>query len=69
MARPGPQHGRQRWRSIRKHAPAFMAQAVLGFNEQLERIGEVAVVIAIGALLWAVQWQRRRGGSCRCCCW
>lgn len=40
-----------------KHAPAFMAQAVLGFNQQAERIGEVAIVIAIGALLWAVQWQ------------
>jgi NhaP-type Na+/H+ or K+/H+ antiporter len=38
------------------HAPAFMAQAVLGFNEQLERIGEVAVVIAIGAMLWTVRW-------------
>jgi len=40
-----------------RHAPAFMAQAVLGFNEQAERIGEVAIVIAIGALLWAVQWE------------
>jgi NhaP-type Na+/H+ or K+/H+ antiporter len=40
-----------------KHAPEFMAQAVLGFNQQLERIGEVAVVLAIGALLWSVQWE------------
>jgi NhaP-type Na+/H+ or K+/H+ antiporter len=40
-----------------KHAPAFMAQAVLGFNQQAERIGEVAIVIAIGALLWAVEWE------------
>jgi sodium/hydrogen antiporter len=39
-----------------RHAPAFMAQAVLGFNEQLDRIGEVAVVITIGAMLWSVQW-------------
>jgi len=39
-----------------RHAPAFMAQAVLGFNEQLDRIGEVAVVITIGAMLWAVPW-------------
>ena len=39
-----------------QHAPAFMAQAVLGFNEQVERIGEVAVVITIGAILWAVPW-------------
>jgi sodium/hydrogen antiporter len=35
------------------HAPAYMAQAVLGFNEQLERIGEVAVVILVGGLLAA----------------
>jgi NhaP-type Na+/H+ or K+/H+ antiporter len=34
-----------------------MAHAVLGFNQQLERIGEVAVVVTIGALLWAVPWQ------------
>ena len=40
----------------RHHAPAFMAQAVLGFNQQVERIGELAIVITIGALLWAVQW-------------
>lgn len=41
----------------RRHAPAFMAQAVLGFNQQAERIGEVAIVITIGALLWAVRWE------------
>ncbi|RYF43056.1 MAG: sodium:proton antiporter [Comamonadaceae bacterium] len=40
-----------------RHGPAFMTQAVLGFNQQLERIGEVAVVITIGALLWAVEWK------------
>lgn len=39
-----------------QHGPAFMAQAVLGFNEHAERIGEVAIVITIGALLWAVKW-------------
>ncbi len=39
-----------------QHAPAFMAHAVLSFNEQLERIGEVTAVVAIGMLLWAVQW-------------
>ncbi|WP_287129261.1 sodium:proton antiporter [Candidatus Cyanaurora vandensis] len=32
-------------------APAYMTQAVLGFNEQLERIGEVAVVVILGAML------------------
>jgi NhaP-type Na+/H+ or K+/H+ antiporter len=39
-----------------QHAPAFMTRALLGFNQQAERIGEVAIVIAIGALLWAVDW-------------
>jgi NhaP-type Na+/H+ or K+/H+ antiporter len=32
-------------------APAYMAQAVLGFTERLERIGEVAVVLVVGAML------------------
>ena len=32
-------------------APAYMARAVLGFNEQLERLGEVAVVLVVGAAL------------------
>lgn len=39
-----------------QHAPAFMATAVLSFNEQIERIGELAVVVTIGALLWSVPW-------------
>ena len=34
-------------------APAYMAQAVLGFNEQLERGCEVAVVVLIGGMLTA----------------
>ena len=40
-----------------------MAHAMLSFNEQIERIGEVAAVIAVGMLLWAVDWQLRRGAS------
>ena len=32
-------------------APAAMAEAVLHFNEQLERMGELAVVVMIGAVL------------------
>lgn len=32
-------------------APAFMAQAVLGFSEQLERIGTVGVVLLVGAMV------------------
>ncbi|HEY4069728.1 MAG TPA: cation:proton antiporter [Burkholderiaceae bacterium] len=39
-----------------RSAPAYLAHAVMSFNEQLERIGEVASVIAVGALLWAVAW-------------
>jgi NhaP-type Na+/H+ or K+/H+ antiporter len=32
-------------------APAYMAQAVLGFNEQLERAAEVAMVVVLGSIL------------------
>jgi NhaP-type Na+/H+ or K+/H+ antiporter len=32
-------------------APAYMARAVLNFNEQLERLGELAVVLVVGAML------------------
>jgi len=41
-----------------EHAPAYMAHAMLSFNEQIERIGEVVAVIAVGTLLWAVEWDR-----------
>jgi NhaP-type Na+/H+ or K+/H+ antiporter len=45
-----------------EHAPAFLAHALLGFNEKLERIGEMVVVTAIGTLLWAVEWSHLRWG-------
>jgi NhaP-type Na+/H+ or K+/H+ antiporter len=32
-------------------APAFMTQAVLGFTEQLERIGEVVVMLLVGVMI------------------
>lgn len=38
------------------HASAHMTRAVLGFNEQLDRIGEMVGVVLIGMLLWAVPW-------------
>ena len=38
------------------HAPAFMAHAMLQSTEQIERIGEVAAVVLLGAMLWAVDW-------------
>jgi NhaP-type Na+/H+ or K+/H+ antiporter len=40
-----------------RRAPAFMAHAMLSFNEQIERIGEVAAVIVVGMLLWSLEWQ------------
>ena len=44
-----------------RHASAYMAHAVLNFNEQLDHIGEVVGVIAIGMLLWAVPWHLADG--------
>jgi NhaP-type Na+/H+ or K+/H+ antiporter len=38
-----------------EHAPGHMTSQVLSFTEQLERIGEVALVILVGALLWQVE--------------
>ncbi|MBC8086337.1 MAG: cation:proton antiporter [Phycisphaerae bacterium] len=32
-------------------APAYMAEAALGFTEQLERVAEVAIVLVLGAML------------------
>lgn len=38
-----------------ERAPAYMAQAALGFTEQLERIGEVAVVLLLGGMIsWSL---------------
>jgi NhaP-type Na+/H+ or K+/H+ antiporter len=39
-----------------KHASAFMAAAVLSFNEQLERLAELALVLVTGALLSLVDF-------------
>jgi NhaP-type Na+/H+ or K+/H+ antiporter len=38
----------------RETAPAYMAQAVLGFTEALERIGEAALMVLVGAMLATV---------------
>lgn len=37
-------------------APAYMAQAVLRFNEQLERLAEFAVVLLVGGMVSTVSW-------------
>ena len=36
-------------------APAYMARAVLGFNERLERLGELVVVVVLGAMLTDIE--------------
>ena len=42
--------------SDEQHAPAFMAAAVLSFNEQLERVSQLALVLVTGALLSTVEF-------------
>lgn len=42
--------------SDEQHAPAFMAAAVLSFNEQLERVAQLALVLVTGALLSMVEF-------------
>ncbi len=39
-----------------RHAANYMTLAVLGFDEQIERIGEIAMVLAIGAMLSFIVW-------------
>ena len=48
-ARADPEHA-----TDPEHAPAYMANAVLNFNEQIERIGEVSLVVVLGLLLAGV---------------
>ncbi len=40
------------------HSSAYMAHAVLSFNEQLDRIGEAVAVVVLGVCLWSIDWQR-----------
>jgi sodium/hydrogen antiporter len=40
------------------HAPAFLAHAMLGSTERIDRIGEVAAVVLLGTMLSAVDWSR-----------
>src|SRR5579859_6465308 len=41
--------------SDQQHAPAYLAAAVLSFNEQLGRLGELMLVLVIGALLSQIE--------------
>jgi NhaP-type Na+/H+ or K+/H+ antiporter len=51
IERPATQQKQQQLATDPKHAGAYMMQAVRGFNEQLERIAEVAVVLITGSML------------------
>jgi sodium/hydrogen antiporter len=50
-------------------ALAYMARAVLGFNEQLERLGELAVVLVVGAMLADIEWWHLAFGWRSPCLW
>lgn len=58
VAHPKPPVEAEQVATDPQHAPAFMAHAMLGSVEQLGRIGEVAAVVLVGAMLWAVEWSR-----------
>jgi NhaP-type Na+/H+ or K+/H+ antiporter len=53
---PAPSAEADRMATHPEHAPAFLAHAMLGSSEQIERIGEVAAVVLLGALLSGVDW-------------
>jgi NhaP-type Na+/H+ or K+/H+ antiporter len=54
--------GAERAATNRETAPAYMARAVLGFNEKVERIAELGVVLLLGGMLtsryftWEAVW-------------
>jgi NhaP-type Na+/H+ or K+/H+ antiporter len=52
----------QRESSGDQGAASVMTRAVLGSNEQAERIGELTIVITVGALLWAMPWNLAHWG-------
>ena len=47
----GHAHPPQEAATHAEHAPAYMVHAVLDFNEQLERLAEVSMVLALGLVL------------------
>jgi NhaP-type Na+/H+ or K+/H+ antiporter len=56
MALPVPASAADQVATHPEHAPAFLAHALLGSSEQIERIGEVAAVVLVGVLLSGVDW-------------
>ncbi len=51
MGRPRDEREEEALQTDPEHAPKQLAQSVLSFNEQLDRLGEVAVVLLVGGLL------------------
>ncbi len=51
MGRPRDEREEEVLQTDPEHAPKQLAQSVLSFNEQLDRLGEVAVVLLVGGLL------------------
>ena len=56
LALPTPAAGPDEVATHPAHAPAFLAHALLGSSEQIERIGEVAAVVLVGVLVSGVDW-------------
>ena len=50
-------------------APAYMTETALAFNEQLERISELGMVLLLGAMLSRHYLLVDAPGSCRSSCW
>jgi NhaP-type Na+/H+ or K+/H+ antiporter len=48
-------HAHEEFATDSEHASAYMTQEVQGFNEQLERIAELSIVLAIGTMLPLIQ--------------
>ena len=56
LAMPAPAVEADKVATHPEHAPAFLAHALLGSSEQIERIGEVAAVVLVGVLVSGVDW-------------
>ena len=48
-------HAYEEFATDTEHASAYLTQAVQGFNEQLERVAELSIVLVVGALLPTTQ--------------
>ncbi len=51
----GDRHACEEFATDTQHASTYMTQAVQGFNEQLERVAELTIVLTLGAMLQAAR--------------